>query len=170
MLKKLFHFLTFLVFCFAIGASADAAKRTPETFIFGDMAVSCSIYNDQVSVGGVKCGDDKQKIMDALGNPESSYMDNGDHWHYDGISIKFVDYDGSGHPVACDITATNEKYATPDGVKVGMPASVLTEIYGEADVVRNEEFAAPKLSHEQNRFYRERSSTVYTYHAAPCLP
>ena len=167
--KRIFHLLAFLVCFFVIGTSADAAKRTPETISFGDMTVSCSVYNDQVSIGGIKCGYDMQAITDALGNPSPFYTKNGDIWHYDGLSIKFVDYDGNGHPVACDITATGEKYATPDGVKVGMPESVLTEIYGEADVVHTEKFTAPKLSHEQNKFYRERSSTVYTYHAAPLL-
>ena len=122
-------------------------------------------------MNGIKGGDSLQKVRAILGEPTSVSKNKMLTYYYRGLTIKFVDFGGSGKTVVYDMEGTKQgEVSTLDGVKPGMPESALSEIYGTADVVRVEKVVAPKLSGEQNEKYRKRlDKTIYTYYANPCL-
>ena len=149
------------------------AYRTPEyTYNLGGLPISCSIYSDQASLAGIHADDPLQKVTAIFGKPKSSYKAT---YNYidKGLTISFVDWDGNGKYTVVDMEATKSGVATLDGVKVGMPESILSKVYGTADEVYIEKKSSPKLSAEQMEKIHKRFGslikTTYTYYANPCL-
>ena len=154
-----------------INLSSVSAYRNPVfTNNLGAMPISCSIYSDQAGVNGIHTGDNMIKVKSILGEPKytSDISSGGGKYYYDNLEIVFVDFSGEGNPIVVDIKARGNAI-TLDGVKVGMADSVLSKVYGTADVIYIEKHSAPKLSQEKNKKYRDRDKTVYTYYANECL-
>ncbi len=158
-------------FCFSCIASVGLARRPVEySYNFGAIPISCSIYAEQAGLAGICANDSMGKVISVLGQPGYRSNDSAPVYTYDGVSIKFIDWGGDGRYTVCKIE-TNRKgmVSTPDGVSVGMPESVLSEVYGTADEVRIEKNMAPKLPEKEMQVYRERVDemvTVYTYNVS----
>lgn len=155
---------------FIIHAPYTHANRTPIiTSNLGGMPISCSIYEKQVTVNGIAPGYTMDMIKAVLGTPNYVSSQNTVSYTYEGISIKFADFDGTGKPIAYDIDVWKNG-VTSDGVKIGMPESELTKIYGTADNVHIEKNIAPKLNEVQKAKYVDRlDKTIYIYNANQCL-
>ena len=169
-LVRLFTLLCVYALCFP--CSDVWANRKPEfTQNLGGMPISCSIYRDQASLNGIKCGDSVQKVTEILGKPMNIINNKMLTYLYKGLTIKFLAFGKSGEATVWDMEATKAgDVSTMNGVKPGMSENALLEVYGTADVVHVEKTTAPKLSEEQNEKYRKRADkTVYTYYANPCL-
>jgi hypothetical protein len=150
-------------------------KQITYAYNLGGMPISCSIYVSQACVSGISTSMTRGKVYSILGSPDYSNSSGGS-WTYtygkygNGITLKFIDYGGSGNPTVCDIEVTSPSYATIDGVVVGMPASVLSSVYGTADVVNEIKMLAPKLTVAQQQKYTDKfAQTVYTYYASEVL-
>ena len=140
------------------------------SYNFGAIPISCSIYAEQAGLAGIHGNDSIGKVISVLGQP--GYRSGGSTpvYTYDGVSIKFVDWGGDGRYTVCKIE-TNQKgtASTVDGISVGMPESVLSEVYGTADEVKIERNMAPKLPEKEMQVYRQRVDemvTVYTYNVS----
>ena len=159
-------------FCFSCIASVCLARRPVEySYNFGAIPISCSIYAEQAGVAGIHGNDSVGKVISVLGQPQFRSGGAAPVYTYDGVSIKFVDWGGDGRYKVCKIE-TNQKgtVSTADGVCVGMPESVLSEVYGTADDVKIEKRMAPKLPEKEMQVYRQRVEemvTVYTYNVSP---
>ena len=159
-------------FCFSCIASVCLARRPVEySYNFGAIPISCSIYAEQAGVAGIHGNDSVGKVISVLGPPQFRSGGAAPVYTYDGVSIKFVDWGGDGRYKVCKIE-TNQKgtVSTADGVCVGMPESVLSEVYGTADEVKIEKRMAPKLPEKEMQVYRQRVEemvTVYTYNVSP---
>ncbi|WP_314622993.1 hypothetical protein [uncultured Selenomonas sp.] len=159
-------------FCFSCIASVCLARRPVEySYNFGAIPISCSIYAEQAGVAGIHGNDSVGKVISVLGQPQFRSGGAAPVYTYDGVSIKFVDWGGDGRYKVCKIE-TNQKgtVSTADGVCVGMPESVLSEVYGTADEVKIEKRMAPKLPEKEMQVYRQRVEemvTVYTYNVSP---
>lgn len=159
-------------FCFSCIASVCLARRPVEySYNFGAIPISCSIYAEQAGVAGIHGNDSVGKVISVLGQPQFRSGGAAPVYTYDGVSIKFVDWGGDGRYKVCKIE-TNQKgtVSTADGVCVGMPESVLSEVYGTADEVKIEKRMAPKLPAKEMQVYRQRVEemvTVYTYNVSP---
>ena len=159
-------------FCFSCIASVCLARRPVEySYNFGAIPISCSIYAEQAGVAGIHGNDSVGKVLSVLGQPQFRSGGAAPVYTYDGVSIKFVDWGGDGRYKVCKIE-TNQKgtVSTADGVCVGMPESVLSEVYGTADEVKIEKRMAPKLPEKEMQVYRQRVEemvTVYTYNVSP---
>ena len=159
-------------FCFSCIASVCLARRPVEySYNFGAIPISCSIYAEQAGVAGIHGNDSVGKVISVLGQPQFRSGGAAPVYTYDGVSIKFVDWGGDGRYKVCKIE-TNQKgtVSTADGVCVGMPESVLSEVYGTADEVKIEKRMAPKLPEKEMQVYRQRveeTVTVYTYNVSP---
>ena len=159
-------------FCFSCIASVCLARRPVEySYNFGAIPISCSIYAEQAGVAGIHGNDSVGKVISVLGQPQFRSGGAAPVYTYDGVSIKFVDWGGDGRYKVCKIE-TNQKgtASTADGVCVGMPESVLSEVYGTADEVKIEKRMAPKLPEKEMQVYRQRVEemvTVYTYNVSP---
>lgn len=161
---------------FFIGSSNMAAAYDPPiiTRDLGGFPISCSIYPAQAGLGGIHTGASIADITNTLGAPKRTANDGSVKYYYEGLTLTFVDFGGTGEPILCDIRADkemgNQGYATPDGVSVGMPEDILNTVYGMADNVYIERHTAPKLTEEQNQQYDMRlNKTVYTYNVGECL-
>ena len=158
-------------FCFSCIASVCLARRPVEySYNFGAIPISCSIYAEQAGVAGIHGNDSVGKVISVLGQPQFRSGGAAPVYTYDGVSIKFVDWGGDGRYKVCKIE-TNQKgtVSTADGVCVGMPESVLSEVYGTADEVKIEKRMAPKLPEKEMQVYRQRVEemvTVYTYNVS----
>ena len=158
--------------CFSCIASVCLARRPVEySYNFGAIPISCSIYAEQAGVAGIHGNDSVGKVISVLGQPQFRSGGAAPVYTYDGVSIKFVDWGGDGRYKVCKIE-TNQKgtVSTADGVCVGMPESVLSEVYGTADEVKIEKRMAPKLPEKEMQVYRQRVEemvTVYTYNVSP---
>ena len=163
---------TAIRFCFSCIASVCLARRPVEySYNFGAIPISCSIYAEQAGVAGIHGNDSVGKVISVLGQPQFRSGGAAPVYTYDGVSIKFVDWGGDGRYKVCKIE-TNQKgtVRTADGVCVGMPESVLSEVYGTADEVKIEKRMAPKLPEKEMQVYRQRVEemvTVYTYNVSP---
>ena len=159
-------------FCFSCIASVCLARRPVEySYNFGAIPISCSIYAEQAGVAGIHGNDSVGKVISVLGQPQFRSGGAAPVYTYDGVSIKFVDWGGDGRYKVCKIE-TNQKgtVSTADGVCVGMPEAVLSEVYGTADEVKIEKRMAPKLPEKEMQVYRQRVEemvTVYTYNVSP---
>ena len=159
-------------FCFSCIASVCLARRPVEySYNFGAIPISCSIYAEQAGVAGIHGNDSVGKVISVLGQPQFRSGGAAPVYTYDGVSIKFVDWGGDGRYKVCKIE-TNQKgtVSTADGVCVGMPESVLSEVYGTADEVKIKKRMAPKLPEKEMQVYRQRVEemvTVYTYNVSP---
>ena len=159
-------------FCFSCIASVCLARRPVEySYNFGAIPISCSIYAEQAGVAGIHGNDSVGKVISVLGQSQFRSGGAAPVYTYDGVSIKFVDWGGDGRYKVCKIE-TNQKgtVSTADGVCVGMPESVLSEVYGTADEVKIEKRMAPKLPEKEMQVYRQRVEemvTVYTYNVSP---
>ena len=159
-------------FCFSCLAAVCLARRPVEdSYNFGAIPISCSIYAEQAGVAGIHGNDSVGKVISVLGQPQFRSGGAAPVYTYDGVSIKFVDWGGDGRYKVCKIE-TNQKgtVSTADGVCVGMPESVLSEVYGTADEVKIEKRMAPKLPEKEMQVYRQRVEemvTVYTYNVSP---
>ena len=159
-------------FCFSCIASVCLARRPVEySYNFGAIPISCSIYAEQAGVAGIHGNDSVGKVISVLGQPQFRSGGAAPVYTYDGVSIKFVDWGGDGRYKVCKIE-TNQKgtVSTADGVCVGMPESILSEVYGTADEVKIEKRMAPKLPEKEMQVYRQRVEemvTVYTYNVSP---
>ena len=159
-------------FCFSCIASVCLARRPVEySYNFGAIPISCSIYAEQAGVAGIHGNDSVGKVISVLGQPQFRSGGAAPVYTYDGVSIKFVDWGGDGRYKVCKIE-TNQKgtVSAADGVCVGMPESVLSEVYGTADEVKIEKRMAPKLPEKEMQVYRQRVEemvTVYTYNVSP---
>ncbi len=155
-------------------ASVCLARRPVEySYNFGAVPISCSIYAEQAAVNSIHGSDSMGKVLSILGEPKYRTDDSAPQYTYDGIHIKFVDWGGDGRYTVCNIE-TNQlgTASTVDGVSVGMPESVLSEIYGTADEVKIEKRMAPKLPEKELQVYRQRVDemvTVYTYNASAAI-
>ena len=159
-------------FCFSCIASVCLARRPVEySYNFGAIPISCSIYAEQAGGAGIHGNDSVGQVISVLGQPQFRSGGAAPVYTYDGVSIKFVDWGGDGRYKVCKIE-TNQKgtVSTADGVCVGMPESVLSEVYGTADEVKIEKRMAPKLPEKEMQVYRQRVEemvTVYTYNVSP---
>ncbi len=146
------------------------ANKTPTfTNNLGGMPISCSVYEKQVAVNGIATGYTMEMVRAVLGKPDYVSSKNPLSYSYNGMSIKFVDFGGSGKPIVYDISVWKDG-VTFDGIKIGMSESELTRVYGSADNVHIEKNIAPKLNESQNQKYIDRlDKTVYIYNANACL-
>lgn len=158
---------------FIIGNSIAYAYDPPK--VIKDVAgfpISCSIYASQAEIGGVRAGITPGKVKSILGEPSHIHDDKGKiRYYYDGLILTFIDYGGEEKTVLRNIKADRDcKYTTSDGVAVGMPEEILTQVYGMADTVYIEKYTVPKLNEEQNDEYERRmNKTIYTYNAGQYL-
>lgn len=148
--------------------TAAFANRAPViTSNLGGTKISCSIYEDQATVAGVRPGFSETQVRKILGAPGSvHYLNSTLDFFYPSRTIRLVDFGGDGSYVLVDINTTNKNDATLDGVRVGMPETVLNEIYGEADAVWKTTYESPKLTSEVNQKNHARfDENVYQYNA-----
>ena len=152
-----------------------AANRKPEfTHNLGGSPISCSIYNDQASLAGIRIDDPLNKVTAILCKPQSINKSSviSVTYYYKGLKIDFMQWGEPGSPFAvANMIATSNDVATIDGVSVGMNESVLTRVYGTADEVYTKTFTAPKLSAADNATIQRRfglNNTVYVYNVDAC--
>lgn len=98
---------------------------------------SCSakIPFDRIALGGIKVGTTMDDVKNAYGEPDredacysiSEYI----FRHYYGSSLR-IEYNVLSKVITIHSTSNNG-LATPDGVEVGMDASVLEDVYGPPD-------------------------------------
>lgn len=160
-----------VLFCAVCVSSIGLARRPVEySYNFGAIPISCSIYAEQAGLAGIHGNDSMGKVISVLGQPGYRSSSSTPVYTYDGVSIKFIDWGGDGRYTVCKIE-TNQKgtASTVDGISVGMPESVLSEVYGTADEVKIEKNMAPKLPEKEMQVYRQRVDemvTVYTYNVS----
>ena len=156
-----------------IGNSTVSAYDPPKvTKDLARLPISCSIYPSQAMIGGIRAGIKPNEVRSVLGEPKSIHNDNGKiRYYYDGLLLTFIDFGGEERTVLRDIKAGKDSnFTTSDGVSVGMPEEVLTQVYGMADTVYIEKYTVPKLTEEDNRQYDERmNKTIYTYNVGEIL-
>ena len=100
---------------------------------------SAQISNDRIAIGGVGPGCTPEYVESVYGPPTSQEQgSNGDQTYleYNYNNGYIIGFDGSGSQ-AVAVTCTTDNLATPDGVSVGMEASVLSDKYGTADHIYN---------------------------------
>lgn len=155
-----------------ICASADASAEVRYMTNFAGIPISCSIEKSQAAIAGI-CGNDTiEQVASVLGRPNSTSVDKyGSYidYSYPGISIRFWNIGTDKKYRVSAMNVSTKGYYTPDGVEVGMPADVLSRIYGTADVVYTEKSAAPKLSPDQQARYERLGKTIYTYNVSAGL-
>ena len=131
-----------------------AEHRVPTfTYNLGGMPISCSVYRNQISLNGIHAEDSLEKVRNILGIASFVSKKGGilEYDYKDNLQVYFADYEGNGSYVVFHIKAGRESTAaTIDGVKVGMPETVLSQVYGTADNIDIRQSKAPKLSLEQN--------------------
>ena len=153
----------------------DAQQRVPTfTYNLGGMPISCSIYRNQASLNGIHVGDSVETVCEKMGQASFVAKRGGilEYTYKDDFKISFASFGTNESYVVFQMkTGWNSlTAATMDGVKVGMPETVLTQIYGVADNIDIRQSKAPKLSLEQNEKYQKRlDKTVYTYNSDECL-
>ena len=102
---------------------------------------SAQISNDRIAIGGVPGprGCTPDYVESVYGAPTSQESgSNGDQTYleYNYNNGYIIGFDGAGSQ-AVAVTCTTDNLATPDGVTVGMEASVLSDKYGTADHIYN---------------------------------
>ena len=84
------------------------------------------------------------------------------------ICNSFADFSGTGDYTVFRIEASQSregKMSTPDGVSVGMPETVLSDVYGTADAVWITKYISPKLPASDDEKNQLRcNKTTYVYH------
>ena len=154
------YMLLFAVFMLTTMPCTHAFRTPDYTYNLGGLPISCSIYSDQASLGGIHADDTVQRVIALLGKPQNSY--NQKYQYIDkGLSISFVDWGGNGKYTVMDMEVTKGTVATLDGVMVGMPESVLSNVYGTADEIYIEKRDSPKLSEEQKAKIHKRFGTLH---------
>ena len=108
------------------------------------LAVSCicmsfpvyaQIASDRIAIGGVGPGCTPAYVQGVYGEPLATATQTGGvSYNYNGGFIVGFD-EGQQQVVAA--TCTTDNLSTPDGVSVGMEASVLSRTYGTADHIYN---------------------------------
>lgn len=83
----------------------------------------------KISLGGVYPGMSEQDLFNAFGKP--TYRD-GDDWTYQNFKVEVE------HGRVEKISTGSESIITPDGVRVGLPATALNSTFGSADKIDNE--------------------------------
>ena len=167
--KRTLKKIAAIVFGTACIASVCLAHRPVECiYDFGGIPISCSIYAEQAGVNGIHGNDSMGKVVSVLGQPKHRSNGPTPIYMYDGLDISFVDWGSDGNYTVCAIR-TNQRgtASTMDGVSVGMPESVLSEVYGTADEVKIEKRMAPKLQGKELQDYKKwiaEMVTVYTYY------
>ena len=156
--------------CTAFGETAQAQRPSEISYNFAGLPISCSVYPEQCAIAGISGGDTIDKVEAALGMPDNFYRGNGFGYGYDdlGIVITFVDWDGTENYEVVNIISTKD-LTTTDGIRAGMSASVLSEVYGQPDVIYSETETAPNLPLDLQAMYVDRNRTTYTYYASPGL-
>ena len=137
----------------------------------GGIPISCSVYASQIAVNGIRTEDNIDAVNRVLGKPWSSTKLRGGSYknYYGGVLVMFIALDPN-NPVALDIVAIGKGMQTPDGVAIGMPATVLSTVYGTADSVVTERHTASKLdAAKQKEHARRLDKTIYEYNANECL-
>ena len=160
-----------VLFCAVCVSSIGLARRPVEySYNFGAIPISCSIYAEQAGLAGIHANDSMGKVISVLG--QTKYRTNGSLliYMYDGVDVSLIDWGSDGRYTVYMIE-TNQKgtASTVDGVSVGMPESILSEVYGTADEVKIEKNMAPKLPEKEMQVYRQRVDemvTVYTYNVS----
>ena len=147
------------------------AQRQPVfTNDFGGTRISCSVYRKQVALNGVYAGESVEEVRQALGAPYYINRAQGTlEYHYSGgLSVSFADFSGTGDYTVFRIEASQSregKMSTPDGVSVGMPETVLSDVYGTADAVWITKYISPKLPASDDEKNQLRcNKTTYVYH------
>ena len=100
---------------------------------------AAQISNDRIAIGGVGPGCTPDYVESVYGAPTSQESgSNGDQTYleYNYNNGYIIGFDGAGSQ-AVAVTCTTDNLATPDGVTVGMEASVLSDKYGTADHIYN---------------------------------
>lgn len=154
-----------------LATSSVAFAREPVIMgNLGGIPISCSIYANQVAVNGVHPNDNINTVNRVLGQPWSSTKYGGGvRNYYGGILVTFIPID-PGNPTALDIVARGKGEKTPDGVAIGMPAAVLSDVYGTADSVVTERHVASKLDAvKQEQHAKRLDKTIYEYNANESL-
>ncbi len=160
-----------VLFCAVCVSSIGLARRPVEySYNFGAIPISCSIYAEQAGLAGIHANDSMGKVISVLG--QTKYRTNGSLliYMYDGVDVSLIDWGSDGRYTVYMIE-TNQKgtASTVDGVSVGMPESILSEVYGTADEVKIEKRMAPKLPEKEMQAYRHKVDemvTVYTYNVS----
>ena len=119
-MKKILPLLTFIV-----------------VFSFSTMASAIGVISpEEIALGGISPGSTPAYVTSVYGDPTRSY------YGYDGMGNYTLTYDynntfkvrfwqGDGGWFAYQVkTTANNGIKTPAGVRVGMPASVLSNVYG----------------------------------------
>lgn len=147
------------------------AQRQPVfTNDFGGTRISCSVYREQVALDGVYAGESLEEVRQALGAPRYINRTKGPlKYNYSGgLSISFADFSGNGNYTVVHIEASQSReggMSTPDGVRVGMPETVLSDVYGTADAVWSTKYISPKLPYSDDEKNQLRyNKTTYVYH------
>ncbi len=153
-------------FCLFISHVCVAQRPVEYTKNLGAMPISCSIYEEQAAINGICVGDSMKKLLSIFGKPynasQSGYRI---ELSYMGASILLTAWNADENYIVTTITVDGRgDFKTADGVSVGMPENVLSQIYGTADSVSTERHSAPKLSEKDNEEYRKRlDKTIYAY-------
>ena len=97
------------------------------------------ISNDRIAIGGVGPGCTPDYVESVYGEPTSQETGSSgaqSYVEYNYNNGYVIGFDESGSQ-AVAVTCTTDNLTTPDGVAVGMEASVLSEKYGTADHIYN---------------------------------
>jgi len=168
------NWLLICIFLLVITNYAGANRKPEFMHNLGGSPISCSIYNDQASLAGIRIDDPLNRVTAILGKPQSINRSSGISvtYYYKGLKIDFMQWGEPGSPfTVANMIATSNDVSTIDGVSVGMNESILTKVYGTADAVYTKTFVAPKLSAADNATIQRRfglNNTVYVYNVDAC--
>lgn len=94
-----------------------------------------SIPKDEVSVAGLHIGDTTEMVTDRFGKPgHMTAGQRGPVWHYDHLSVYT-----EGDIIVRVISASPMHQSTPSCINVGASLETITETYGEADEILQEQ-------------------------------
>lgn len=88
-----------------------------------------AVDGSKIAIGSIYPGMSEQDFLNAFGQP--TYRD-GDDWIYPNFKVEVE------HDRVEEVSTCSELIITPDGVRVGLPDTILNSTFGRADKVEHE--------------------------------
>lgn len=104
--------------------------------LFFSSICSAEIEPSRCAIGGIRIGSTKEHVQSIYGKPTSVQHY---YWIYGkSFTIGFNEHSNTCLEIFCN---GNNGLATPDGVKVGMDASILHKVYGTEDLAAKDYYS-----------------------------
>ena len=97
--------------------------------IFGSSMCFAAVDGGKIALGAIAPGMSETTLIDAFGQPQRK---DGDDWTYSTFKVEVE------HGIVTEVSTLSETIVTPDGVRVGVAATVLNSTFGTADKVDRE--------------------------------